>query len=123
MGASLGVCARVCLGWGGQWHLFLMPWSRRLHRFHTCTAAVQIRLHTGFLMRRAFELAFSTAYLFAGRRPGFVRVDEVTFRCGGGGGASCGCVVRLSGLRGRPRRAVTDMLLLTALLLTLQEAG
>jgi hypothetical protein len=32
-------------------------------------------------MRRAFELAFATTYLFAGRRPSLVRVDEVTFRC------------------------------------------
>lgn len=27
------------------------------------------RVFGGFLMRRAFELAFSTAYLFAGTRP------------------------------------------------------
>jgi hypothetical protein len=39
-------------------------------------------------MRRAFELGFATTYLYAGSRPSFVRVDEVTFRCvleGGGG--------------------------------------
>jgi hypothetical protein len=39
------------------------------------------RIFGGFLMRRAFELAFATTYLFAGSRPGLVRVDEVTFRC------------------------------------------
>lgn len=31
-------------------------------------------------MRRAFELAHATAYLFAGRRPIFLELDEVTFR-------------------------------------------
>lgn len=38
------------------------------------------RIFGGFLMRRAFELAFATTYLFAGSRPSFVRVDDVTFR-------------------------------------------
>jgi len=38
------------------------------------------RIFGGFLMRRAFELAFATTYLFAGSRPSFVRVDEVIFR-------------------------------------------
>jgi acyl-coenzyme A thioesterase 9 len=38
------------------------------------------RIFGGFLMRRAFELAFATTYMFAGSRPSFVRVDEVTFR-------------------------------------------
>jgi acyl-coenzyme A thioesterase 9 len=38
------------------------------------------RIFGGFLMRRAFELAFATTYLFAGSRPSFVRVDEVTFK-------------------------------------------
>lgn len=38
------------------------------------------RIFGGFLMRRAFELGFATTYLFAGSRPSFVRVDEVTFR-------------------------------------------
>eukprot|EP00884_Botryococcus_braunii_P007169 jgi/Botrbrau1/16453/Bobra.0142s0049.1 len=37
------------------------------------------RIFGGFLMRRAFELAFSAVYLFAGYRPIFVSVDEVTF--------------------------------------------
>ena len=31
-------------------------------------------------MRRAFELAFATAYLFCGTKPSFLEVDEVTFR-------------------------------------------
>eukprot|EP00775_Hariotina_reticulata_P006239 gene6239-6476_t len=38
------------------------------------------RIFGGFLMRRAFELAFATTYLFAGSRPAFVRVDDITFR-------------------------------------------
>ena len=29
--------------------------------------------------RRAYELAFATAYMFAGQRPTFKEVDEVTF--------------------------------------------
>jgi acyl-coenzyme A thioesterase 9 len=31
-------------------------------------------------MRRAFELAFSTCYVFGGRRPYFLEVDHVDFR-------------------------------------------
>lgn len=38
------------------------------------------RVFGGFLMRRAFELAHSTAYLFAGSRPRTVEVDRITFR-------------------------------------------
>jgi hypothetical protein len=34
------------------------------------------RIFGGFLMRRAFELAFATAYTFAGWRPQFVRCEE-----------------------------------------------
>ncbi len=30
--------------------------------------------------RRAFELAFSTTYMFAGSRPEFLLIDEVTFQ-------------------------------------------
>jgi hypothetical protein len=30
--------------------------------------------------RRAFEIAFSCCYVFAGSRPHFLAVDEVTFR-------------------------------------------
>lgn len=37
------------------------------------------RVFGGFLMRRAFELAFSNAYLFGGTRPVFLEVDEVSF--------------------------------------------
>lgn len=37
------------------------------------------RVFGGFLMRRAFELAFSNAYLFGGARPVFREVDEVAF--------------------------------------------
>lgn len=38
------------------------------------------RIFGGFLMRRAFELAFSTAHLFAGRRPVFLELDLVSFK-------------------------------------------
>lgn len=37
------------------------------------------RIFGGFLMRRAFELAFSTAYAFAGAAPHFIEVDHVDF--------------------------------------------
>ncbi|KAL7529830.1 hypothetical protein ACHAWF_003125 [Thalassiosira exigua] len=45
------------------------PQARNLHD----------RIFGGFLMRRAFELAFSTAYLFGGDRPRFLEVDDITF--------------------------------------------
>uniref|UniRef100_A0A7S0LQL3 HotDog ACOT-type domain-containing protein n=1 Tax=Coccolithus braarudii TaxID=221442 RepID=A0A7S0LQL3_9EUKA len=38
------------------------------------------RIFGGFLMRRAFELAYSTCYLFAGSRPIFEQVEHVSFR-------------------------------------------
>ncbi|XXG62103.1 hypothetical protein AAC387_Pa05g0536 [Persea americana] len=37
------------------------------------------RIFGGFLMHRAFELAFSTAYAFVGQRPCFLEVDHVDF--------------------------------------------
>lgn len=37
------------------------------------------RIFGGFLMRRAFELAFATAYAFAGSAPLFLEVDHVDF--------------------------------------------
>ncbi|KAL2920771.1 Acyl-coenzyme A thioesterase 9 mitochondrial [Bienertia sinuspersici] len=37
------------------------------------------RIFGGFLMRKAFELAFSTVYTFAGASPRFVEVDHVDF--------------------------------------------
>lgn len=37
------------------------------------------RIFGGFLVRRAFELAFANAYLFGGARPIFLEVDEVSF--------------------------------------------
>lgn len=37
------------------------------------------RIFGGFLMRRAFELAFSTAYMFGGDKPNFLEVDDVSF--------------------------------------------
>lgn len=38
------------------------------------------RIFGGFLMRRAYELAFATVHMFAGRRPRFMEVDRVDFR-------------------------------------------
>lgn len=37
------------------------------------------RIFGGFLMRRAFELAFATTYAFAGAAPHFLEVDHVDF--------------------------------------------
>jgi len=45
------------------------------------------------LCRRAFELAFATTYMFAGSRPAFVRVDDITFRCDRLNYVTCRCVV------------------------------
>jgi acyl-coenzyme A thioesterase PaaI-like protein len=41
---------------------------------------LQGRIFGGFLMRRAFELAHSAAYLFSAARPRTVTVDEIQFR-------------------------------------------
>ncbi|GMH29688.1 hypothetical protein Nepgr_031531 [Nepenthes gracilis] len=49
--------------------LICQPQQRNIHG----------RIFGGFLMRKAFELAFSTAYTFAGRVPRFVEVDHVDF--------------------------------------------
>jgi acyl-coenzyme A thioesterase 9 len=38
------------------------------------------RIFGGFLMRRAYELAFASAYTFCGGRPSFIKVDEVSFK-------------------------------------------
>ncbi|XP_047319208.1 acyl-coenzyme A thioesterase 2, chloroplastic-like [Impatiens glandulifera] len=48
---------------------FCQPQQRNIHG----------RIFGGFLMRRAFELAYSTAYTFAGSEPSFVEVDHVDF--------------------------------------------
>jgi len=49
--------------------LIAQPQSRNLHN----------RIFGGFLMRRAFELAFANAHVFGGARPVFKEVDEVSF--------------------------------------------
>ncbi|XP_020598477.1 acyl-coenzyme A thioesterase 9, mitochondrial [Phalaenopsis equestris] len=49
--------------------LICQPQQRNLHG----------RIFGGFLMHRAFELAFSTAYAFIGQRPCFLEVDHVDF--------------------------------------------
>ncbi|XP_047317358.1 acyl-coenzyme A thioesterase 2, chloroplastic-like [Impatiens glandulifera] len=49
--------------------LICQPQQRNLHG----------RIFGGFLMQRAFELAFSTAYAFAGVMPCFLEVDRVDF--------------------------------------------
>ncbi|GIL65943.1 hypothetical protein Vafri_19567 [Volvox africanus] len=43
------------------------------HRNTSC------RVFGGFLMRRAYELAFATTYMFGGVRPAFHKVEEITF--------------------------------------------
>lgn len=37
------------------------------------------RIFGGFLMRRAFELAFANAYIFGGQLPTFLEVDDISF--------------------------------------------
>ncbi|KDP35138.1 hypothetical protein JCGZ_10672 [Jatropha curcas] len=49
--------------------LICQPQQRNIHG----------RIFGGFLMRKAFELAFSTAYAFAGAAPRFLEVDHVDF--------------------------------------------
>lgn len=49
--------------------LICQPQQRNIHG----------RIFGGFLMHRAFELAFSTAYVFAGMVPCFLEVDHVDF--------------------------------------------
>lgn len=49
--------------------LMCQPQQRNIHG----------RIFGGFLMNRAFELAFSTAYAFAGLVPYFLEVDHVDF--------------------------------------------
>ncbi|KAM7486498.1 hypothetical protein LguiA_002507 [Lonicera macranthoides] len=49
--------------------LICQPQQRNIHG----------RIFGGFLMRRAFELGFATAYAFAGNAPCFVEVDHVDF--------------------------------------------
>ncbi|XP_043721426.1 acyl-coenzyme A thioesterase 2, chloroplastic-like [Telopea speciosissima] len=49
--------------------LICQPQQRNIHG----------RIFGGFLMNRAFELAFSTAYAFAGAAPCFLEVDHVDF--------------------------------------------
>lgn len=44
------------------------------------TAPVALQICRCRCRRRAFELAFSTTYMFAGSRPEFLLVDEVTFQ-------------------------------------------
>merc|ERR1711907_437488 len=50
--------------------LVCQPQHRNMHN----------RIFGGFLMRRAFELAFTTTYLFAGAKPLFIECDEVAFK-------------------------------------------
>ena len=37
------------------------------------------RIFGGYLMRRGFELAYATAYLFGGEKPNFIEVDDISF--------------------------------------------
>lgn len=49
--------------------MIAQPQVRNLHH----------RIFGGYLMRKAFELAFANAYVFAGARPVFREVDDVSF--------------------------------------------
>lgn len=49
--------------------MIAQPQVQNLHR----------RIFGGFLMRRAFELAYATTYVFGGSRPIFLEVDEISF--------------------------------------------
>lgn len=49
--------------------LICQPQQRNIHG----------RIFGGFLMRRAFELAYATAYSFAGSAPCFKEVDHIDF--------------------------------------------
>ncbi|GAA0146608.1 esterase [Lithospermum erythrorhizon] len=49
--------------------LICQPQQRNIHG----------RIFGGFLMQVAFELAYSTAYVFAGVMPSFIEVDHVDF--------------------------------------------
>ncbi|XP_010414231.1 PREDICTED: acyl-coenzyme A thioesterase 9, mitochondrial-like [Camelina sativa] len=52
-----------------EYSLICQPQQRNIHG----------RIFGGFLMRKAFELAFSNAYTFAGVSPRFLEVDRVDF--------------------------------------------
>ncbi|GAB4824236.1 hypothetical protein N2152v2_011282 [Parachlorella kessleri] len=63
-------------------HSILMP-ETGLENTFTCMPQqrnMHGRVFGGFLMRRAYELAHSTAYLFAGTRPQAVEVGEISFQ-------------------------------------------
>lgn len=54
--------------------------STRLSNTFTCQPQqrnMHGRIFGGFLMRRAYELAFATTHLFAGQRPRFIAFDRV----------------------------------------------
>ncbi|KAK9810539.1 hypothetical protein WJX72_012385 [[Myrmecia] bisecta] len=68
---ALASASAVLMSQTGLQNTFIcQPQQRNMHG----------RVFGGFLMRRAYELAFATAYMFAGSRPIFVEVDEVTFQ-------------------------------------------
>ena len=54
--------------------------STRLSNTFTCQPQnrnMHGRIFGGFLMRRAYELAYATVHMFAGTRPRFLHVDRV----------------------------------------------
>jgi len=61
----------------------ILMYKTALSNALTCqpqTQNIHGRIFGGFLMRRAYELAFATAHLFSGGRPKFLEVDDVTFK-------------------------------------------
>lgn len=63
--------------------LLVMRWN-----LVVCACAVQLQIcdaedamtYAQHCCRRAYELAFASAYMFAGQRPIFKEIDEVTFK-------------------------------------------
>lgn len=54
--------------------------STRLSNTFTCqpqSRNMHGRIFGGFLMRRAYELAYATVHMFAGTKPKFIQVDRV----------------------------------------------
>lgn len=77
-GPQAAVCMHAGLAAGDA----LLMDSTRLSNTFTCQPQqrnMHGRVFGGFLMRRAYELAFATVHMFAGSRPRFVQVDRV--RC------------------------------------------
>jgi acyl-CoA hydrolase len=68
--------------------------STRLSNTFTCqpqSRNMHGRIFGGFLMRRAYELAYATVHMFAGSKPKFIQVDRVRAPLAVYEGAGCFC--------------------------------